>query len=450
MKDYIWHPCTQMKDHETFPPIVAERAKGIYIYDEAGKAYMDVISSWWCNLLGHGNPRINRAVERQLEKMEHVIFAGFTHRPAEELCERLAAVLPAGLEKFYFVDNGSSAVEVAMKMSFQYHHQKGKPEKQKFMALAGGYHGETLGALAAGGMDQYSQMFHPLLAETVHVKGPDCYRCPYGNQRETCQAECIEKAEKAFAEHGRQATAFLLEPVLQGAAGMRIYSPIYLKKIRKLCDRYEVNLIADEIAAGFGRTGKMFACEHAGITPDFMCLSKGLTGGYLPMAITVTTKRIYDAFYADYSEGKAFLHSTTYGGHPMACAAGVEVLKLFEEEQILERMESDYLNRALRQALEGHPNVGEIRSIGLINAIELVEEGETGRPFAPERRIGWKIAREAISRGLLLRPIGDIPYFNPPLTMTREEIDRAVEICKISIETVQRKEKAGNYKRKNQ
>ena len=436
MKDYIWHPCTQMKDHEIFPLIMADRAEGIYIYDEAGNAYMDVISSWWCNLLGHGNPRLNRAVERQLKKMEHIIFAGFTHRPAEELCERLTAVLPEGLEKFYFVDNGSSAVEVAMKMSFQYHHQNGKPEKQRFLTLDGGYHGETLGALAAGGMDRYSEMFRPLLAETVHVKGPDCWRCPYGKQRESCTAECAKIAEKAFAKYGKEAAAFLLEPILQGAAGMRIYSPKYLKKIRALCDAYDVHLIADEIAAGFGRTGKLFACEHAGISPDFMCLSKGLTGGYLPMAITVTTKRIYDGFYGDYSEGRAFLHSTTYGGHPMACAAGVEVLRIFEEEQILERMESDYLNRALRQALEGHPNVGEIRSIGLINAIELTADRQRKTPFEPRARIGWRIGREAIRRGLLLRPIGDIPYFNPPLTMTKRDIDKAVEICRASIEAV--------------
>ena len=337
--------------------------------------------------------------------MEHIIFAGFTHRPAEELCERLTAALPEGLEKFYFVDNGSSAVEVAMKMSFQYHHQNGKPEKQRFLTLDGGYHGETLGALAAGGMDRYSEMFRPLLAETVHVKGPDCWRCPYGKQRESCTAECAKIAEKAFAKYGKEAAAFLLEPILQGAAGMRIYSPKYLKKIRALCDAYDVHLIADEIAAGFGRTGKLFACEHAGISPDFMCLSKGLTGGYLPMAITVTTKRIYDGFYGDYSEGRAFLHSTTYGGHPMACAAG-------------------------------HPNVGEIRSIGLINAIELTADRQRKTPFEPRVRIGWRIGREAIRRGLLLRPIGDIPYFNPPLTMTKREIDKAVEICRASIEAV--------------
>lgn len=436
MNQYIWHPCTQMKDHEEFPLVMADKAKGVYIFDEDGKEYIDIISSWWCNLLGHNNPRINQAVKNQLEKMEHVMFAGFTHRPAEELCERLAGLLPSGLERFFFVDNGSTSVEVAMKMSFQYHHQTGSPEKQKFMTLDGGYHGETLGALSMGGMDAFSQIFKPLLLDTIHVQGPDCYRCSYGKCRDTCDAQCIEKAEKAFEEYGRETTAFLLEPMFQGAAGMRIYSSVYLKKLRKLCDQYEVNLIADEVAAGYGRTGKLFACEHSGITPDFMCLSKGLTGGYLPMAMTVTTKTIYDAFYGDYSEKKAFVHSTTYSGHPMACAAAVEVLNILEEEQTLKHTEKAYLNEELVKALAGHKHIGEIRSIGLINAFELVEDRNSKKAFKPEQRVGYRIYKEAMKRGLLLRPMGDVPYFNPPLNITREEIDKAVGICKESVEAV--------------
>lgn len=436
MKQRIWHPCTQMKDHEDFPLVMADRAEGIYIYDEEGKAYMDIISSWWCNLLGHGHPRIKEAVKQQLDRMEHVMFAGFTHRPAEELCGRLVKLLPRGLEKFFFVDNGSTAVEVAMKMSFQYHHQSGAPEKKKFMTLANGYHGETLGVLSMGGMDFYAQMYRPLLLDAIHVDGPDCYRCPYGLHRDTCQGQCIEAAEKAFQEHGHETTAFLFEPMFQGAAGMRIYSPAYIRKLRALCDAYNVNLIADEIAAGYGRTGKLFACEHAGVTPDFLCLSKGLTGGFAPMAITVTTDRIYDAFYADFNEKKAFVHSTTYSGYPVACAAALAVLDILKEDRILERMEKEYLNKCLRQALADHKNVGEIRGIGLINAMELVEDRDAKKAFAPEKRIGYQIYKEAMKRGLLLRPMGDVPYFNPPLNITRAEIDQAVEICQDSLRAV--------------
>ncbi len=436
MKDYIWHPCTQMKDHETFPLVKAERAEGIYIYDEHGKAYMDIISSWWCNLLGHGNPRIKAAVKKQLDSMEHVMFAGFTHQPAEELCERLAGLLPEGLCKFFFVDNGSTSVEVAMKMSFQYHQQTGKPEKQRFMTLANGYHGETLGVLSMGGMDFYAQMYRPLLLDAIHVPGPDCYRCAYGLHRDDCQAQCIAGAEEAFEQYGCETTAFLFEPVFQGAAGMRIYNPIYMKKLRALCDAYDVNLIADEIAAGYGRTGKLFACEHGAISPDFMCLSKGLTGGFLPMAITVTTDEIYQAFYADFNDNKAFVHSTTYSGNPMACAAAVEVLNILQEDSVLEKTEARYLNRRLQEALGNHNNVGEIRSIGLINAMELVEDPRSKRAFDSRKRVGYQVYQEAMKRGLLLRPMGDVPYFNPPLNITREEIDKAVEICAESIEAV--------------
>lgn len=435
-KNHIWHPCTQMKDHESFPLVTADRGEGVYIYDEEGKAYIDIISSWWCNLLGHRHPRINGAIERQLDKLAHVIFAGFTHQPAEELCGRLSRLLPAGLEKFFFVDNGSTAMECAMKMSFQYHQQTGQPKRQRFMTLEGGYHGETLGVLSMGGMDFFSQVYKPLLLPAIHVPGPDCYRCPYGKERSSCQAECIEGAEKAFEKYGHETAAFMLEPMVQGVAGMRIYSPVYLKKIRALCNHYGVHLIADEIAAGYGRTGRFFACEHGDISPDFMTLSKGLTGGYLPMALTITTNRIYEAFYADYREGKAFVHSTTYSGNPLACAAAVEVLKILDEEQILENTEADYLNQRLRSELGSHANVGEIRSIGLINAIELVSDRKTKEGFAPEKRIGYQIHKEAMDRGLMLRPIGDIPYFNPPLNIKKKEIDEAVKICKESIEAV--------------
>ena len=303
---HIWHPCSQMKDYEELPPIPIKSGKGLWLYDTDGKAYMDVISSWWCNLLGHCNPVINAAVKEQLDSIEHVIFANFTHEPAIKLCEELSKIVPAGLNKFNFSDNGSAAVECALKMSFQYQFQTGHPEKTRFMCLSGGYHGETVGALSVGALDLYAKIYKPMLMDTVRIEAPDCFNCKYGKNRENCACECFAAAERSFAEHGRECCAVIVEPLLQGSAGMRIYPAAYLKKLRALCDRYGVLLIADEIATGFGRTGRMFACEHAGISPDIMCLSKGLTGGYMPMAITVTTDGIYDAFYDDYSKGRAF------------------------------------------------------------------------------------------------------------------------------------------------
>ena len=287
---YIWHPCSQMKDYETLPPIVIDHGKGVYLYDKNGKRYLDVVSSWWCNLLGHCNEKISARMKQQLDKLEHVIFANFTHEPAIQLCERLVQILPKGLCKFNFSDNGSAAIECALKMAFQYQYQTGHPEKKRFMALSEGYHGETIGALSVGGLDLYAEIYKPMLMDIVRVEAPDCYRCPYGECRDTCQCECFQQAEEALSKYGQEIAAFIMEPLVQGSAGMRIYPPLYLKKLREACDRYGVLLIADEIATGFGRTGKLFACDHAGITPDILCMSKGLTGGYLPMAITVTTQ----------------------------------------------------------------------------------------------------------------------------------------------------------------
>ena len=280
---YIWHPCSQMKDYETLPPIVIDHAKGINLYDIDGNCYKDIVSSWWCNLLGHCNPRINEAMKKQLDTLEHVIFANFSHKTAITLCQKLMDVIPKGLCKFNFADNGSASIEMAMKMSFQYHQQTGSTEKKRFMALTDAYHGETIGALSVGACDLYSEIYKPILMDVVRVKGPDCFRCPYGKCRDNCGCECFEKAEETFAKYGDETCAILVEPLLQGSAGMKIYPPMYLTKLRKLCDKYHVHLIADEIATGYGRTGKMFAFDHAGVSPDIMCLSKGLTGGYMPM-----------------------------------------------------------------------------------------------------------------------------------------------------------------------
>jgi adenosylmethionine-8-amino-7-oxononanoate aminotransferase len=435
---YIWHPCSQMKDYEELKPIIIDHGKGIYLYDKDGKEYIDIVSSWWCNLFGHCNPTINEYIKNQLNNLEHVIFANFSHEPAIKLCEELSKIIPKGLTKFNFSDNGSASVECALKMSFQYQYQIGNKKKTKFMCLSEGYHGETIGALSVGSMDLYAKIYKPMLMDTIRVEAPDCYRCPYGKTRECCNAECFEYAEKSFEKYGEETCAIIVEPLLQGSAGMRIYPPVYLKKLRKLCDEYKVLLIADEIATGFGRTGKMFAFEHAGVSPDIMCISKGLTGGYMPMAITITTDKIYDAFYDDYNKGKAFMHSHTYSGNPLGCSAALAVQKVLREEAILEnaKLRADYLNKKLNNALIENPHIGEIRSIGLINAMELVKNKKTKEAYDPKLRIGYEVYKKALNKGLILRPLGNVLYFNPPLIVNEEEIDKAVSICKESIEEI--------------
>lgn len=435
---YIWHPAAQMKDYEALPPMVIARGKGVWLYDVHGKKYLDIISSWWCNLFGHCNPIINQAVKEQIDNLEHVIFANFSNEAAIRLAEALAKIVPKGLAKFHFNDNGSAAVEAALKMCFQYHLQTGHPERQKFMCLSEGYHGETIGALSVGSLDLYAQMYKPMMMENVHVEAPDCYRCPYGKDRDHCQCECFEHAEKAFEAHGKETAAIIVEPLLQGSAGMRVYPPLYLKKLRKLCDEAGVLLIADEIATGFGRTGRMFACDHAGIAPDIMTISKGLTGGYLPMSVTVTTQAIYDAFYADYSEGKAFVHSHTYAGNPLACAAALAVQHIFRTQPIFENaaVNAKWLTKRMETEILPHPNVGEVRHLGLIHAFELVADKKTKEPLPAAQRTGYEVYRHALRHGLLLRPIGDVLYFNPPLNITQAELDTAIDLAKTALNEV--------------
>lgn len=435
---YIWHPCSQMKDYEELKPIVIDHGKGAYLYDIDGNEYIDIISSWWCNLLGHTNPKINAALKKQLDTLEHVIFANLTHKPAIELCRELIKVIPKGLCKFNFSDNGSASVECALKMAFQYHYQTGHPEKQKFMCLSEGYHGETIGALSVGSMDLYAKIYKPMLMSAVHTEAPDCYRCPFGKTRDNCKCECFINAERDFAKYGKELAAVIVEPLIQGSAGMRIYPPLYLEKLRKLCDEYNVILIADEIATGFGRTGKMFAFDYTNVSPDIMTISKGLTGGYMPMAMTITTQKIYDAFYADYSEGKAFMHSHTYSGNPLGCTAALAVQKILREDDILPKANkmAVYLHNALNERLGNHQNVGEIRHLGLINAIELVQDKQTKTPFDSKKRLGYQIYKQALKHGLLLRPLGDVLYFNPPLNIDKQTLDKAIDKCAISIQEI--------------
>jgi adenosylmethionine-8-amino-7-oxononanoate aminotransferase len=433
---YIWHPCSQMKDYEDFPPIVIERGEGPYIYDMEGKAYLDAVSSWWVNLFGHSNKRINKAIKDQCDRLEHVIFANFSHKPAIELAERIVQITPAELKKVFFADNGSSAIEVALKLSYQYHRQRGAVAKTKFVAITDSYHGETLGALAVGDLDLYSRIFKKLTMKTYKALGPDCYRCFYGHRREDCCAPCFENLEKLVEKKHREICGVIIEPLIQGAAGMKIYPPVYLQKLRELCSRYHIHFIADEIAVGFGRTGKMFACEHAGVSPDIMCLSKGLTAGYLPLALTLVTEKIYQAFYADYTEMKAFMHSHSYTGNPIACAVANESLNIFRDENVLEKNlhKSRLMGLLAREKAENHRYIGEFRQLGMVGALELVEDKATKKAFDWRKRVGYNIYKIALEKGVLLRPLGNVIYFMPPYVVGEKEIELMINTAFAAID----------------
>ncbi len=429
-RKHVWHPCTQEKDHETSPPIPIERGEGSWLIASDGRRFIDAVSSWWVNLLGHNNPRLNRALAEQAGRVAHHIFAGFTHEPAVELARRLCEKAPGDLSKVFFADNGSAAVEAALKMSFQYWQQIGRPQKTRFVSITEAYHGETLGALAVSGCDLYRNIYQPILMQGFQVQGPDCFRCPYGLERESCAAECFEAMEKLVSERHAEIAGVIIEPMIQGAGGMRIYSPVYLQRLRALCDRYEVHYIADEIAVGFGRTGRFFANEHAGVAPDLLCLSKGITGGYLPLSVALTTEKIYRAFYHDYQELKAFFHSHSYTGNPLACAVAVEVMKIMDEENILESLQPkmDLLD-ASRERFESHSHVGEMRRCGMVAAIEMVKEKEGKIPYPWQERRGYAAFKLALDKGALLRPLGNTLYFMPPLTISEDELQQVIDVA---------------------
>jgi len=432
---HVWHPCTQMKDHEQLPLIPIRCGRGAWLEDYSGQRYLDAISSWWVNLFGHANERINAAVRAQLEELEQVILAGFTHEPVIALSEALSAIAPAGLTRCFYADNGSSAVEVAVKMSFHYWRNVGRTAKRRFITLSNSYHGETLGALAVGNVDLYKEIYRPLLMEVITVPSPDCFARGPGESWAEHSRRKFAHMEAALAQHAHEACAVIVEPLVQCAGGMRMYDPVYLTLLREACDRHQVHLIADEIAVGFGRTGTMFACEQAGIRPDFMCLSKGLTGGYLPLSTVMTTEAVYAAFYDEYVKLKAFLHSHSFTGNPLACAAALASLAIFRDDQVLER------NRALAarmgeraRALGDHPHVAEVRQRGMIVAIELAANKARREPYPWAERRGLTIYRHALTRGVLLRPIDNVVYFMPPYVITPEEIDLMVEVAREGIE----------------
>ncbi|KIM08692.1 MAG: adenosylmethionine-8-amino-7-oxononanoate aminotransferase [Sulfurovum sp. FS06-10] len=409
----IWHPCTQMKDHETLPLIPIKEGRGIYLIDFENNAYIDAVSSWWVNLFGHVNPHISSKIKEQLDTLEHVLLAGFTHKPAVNLAEKLVNLTPKGLEKVFFADNGSSAVEVALKMSFHYHRNLGE-HRPLFLSLSNSYHGETLGALSVGDVQLYKDTYAPLLIACIQTPVPK-------DQTKECAKEAIVELKKLLEERGSEISAFIIEPLVQGAGSMHMYHPDYITEAKSMCKSYGIHLIADEIMTGFGRTGTMFACEQANITPDFMTLSKGLTGGYLPLAVVMTTNEIYNAFYCDYNEYKAFLHSHSYTGNPLACSAALATLELFEASDVLgeNKKKSAYILEKLEK-FKTLPNVKEVRQTGMISAIEL-------QGYEAKERIGLKVYQYGLNHGVLLRPLGHIVYFMPPYIITYEEIDKMID-----------------------
>ncbi|HLQ13800.1 MAG TPA: adenosylmethionine--8-amino-7-oxononanoate transaminase [Steroidobacteraceae bacterium] len=432
---HVWHPCTQMKDHEALPPIPVRRGAGVWLEDYDGHRYLDAISSWWTNLFGHANERIGGAVAAQAASLEHVLLAGFTHEPAIAVAEQLTALAPASLSRCFFADSGSAAVEVALKMSFHYWRNCGQGGKRRFLTLSNSYHGETLGALSVGDLALYRDVYQPLLLPVITVPSPDCFLREAGASWEEHSRRSMAAMEAALERHAGELAAVIIEPLVQCAGGMRMHHPLYLQLLRAACDRHQVHLIADEIAVGFGRTGSFFACDQAGIAPDFLCLSKGLTGGFLPLSAVLSGEEVYAAFYAEYAAQRAFLHSHSYTGNPLACAAALATLEIFATEPVLERNRALAARMAARAApLAAHPNVAEVRQCGMILAIETVRDRRTREPFPWQERRALRAYRHALSRGVLLRPLGGVIYCMPPYVITPEEIDLMIDVAAECVE----------------
>ncbi len=434
----IWHPCTQMKDHETLPLIETVRGEGVWVEDSAGKRYLDIISSWWVNLFGHSHPYIAEALHRQAQTLEHVIFAGHTHEPAVTLAERLLKLAPPGFGKVFFADNGSAAVEVALKMSFHYWRNRGQT-RTRFIHLSNAYHGETLGALSVGDVALYKETYKPLLLDAIRVPGPDDYLREAGESPAEHARRRLDDMRAALEQHANEVSAIIVEPLIQCAGHMRMYDPSYLSGLRALCDEFDVHLIADEIAVGFGRTGTLFACEQAAIRPDYLCLSKGLTAGWLPLAVVLTTDAVYDAFYDEYQTLRAFLHSHSYTGNPLACAVANATLDLFEQQDTVRanRALSARMARAAAPLAE-HPHVADIRQHGMTLAIEMVRDKATREPYDWKERRGLRVYRHGLERGALLRPLGNVVYWMPPYVISEDEIDWIGQVTREGIDLATR------------
>ena len=438
-RKFLWHPFTQMREWEREDPLIITRAKGAHLYDAKGNKYLDGVSSIWLTVHGHRHPALDRALREQAAKMAHSSLLGLSHPPAIELARELIRIAPRGLTRVFYSDDGSTAMEVALKMAVQYWRQRAPRAgpKRTFLHLQLGYHGDTAGAMSIGGIELFHRRFRPLLFPTIAAEPPYCYRCPLKLTYPACKLACVDPIERILKRRHRDLAGLVVEPLVQAAAGMITAPPGYLARLRRLCTKYHVLLIADEVATGFGRTGRMFACEHDGVAPDLMAVSKGLTGGYLPLAATLATERIYRAFLGRYDEWKTFFHGHSYTGNPLGCAVALANLAVFRRERTLARLQPKIraLARLLRP-LGGQAHVGDIRQRGFMVGIELVQDRHAKAPYPLERRMGHRVAMEARRRGLVLRPLGNVVVLMPPLTVTLRELTAMVAIVREAIGTV--------------
>lgn len=436
----LWHPFTQMRDWQHEPePLIIEEARGCYLRDMRGRWYLDGVSSLWVNIHGHRRAELDDAIRAQLDRVAHSTLLGLGNVPSITLGERLIKIMsrsfgPDTLTRVFYSDNGSTAVEVALKMAFQYWAHKGAHGRKTFMCLDNAYHGDTLGAVSVGGIDIFHAAFGPLLFKTHRAPSPSCYGCAISAGCTPEALNCLARAEEILSAHSDEIAAVIIEPMVQAAGGMLVSRPGYLKGLRELCTRYSVLLIADEIATGFGRTGRMFSCEHEGVAPDILCLSKGITGGYMPLAATLATEEVYSAFLGEFSELKTFFHGHSYTGNPLGCACANAAMDIFESDRVIENMQPKVaLLRAWLDGISAHPHVGDARGVGLMAGVELVRDKH--EPYAWERRMGWQVAHLARDRGVLIRPLGNVIVILPPLCITDAELARMLKVLGEAINT---------------
>ncbi len=431
---HVWHPFTQMKEWEEAVPVIISEGRGSFLRDIYGRWYLDGVSSLWVNVHGHGKKEIDDAIRSQLERISHSTLLGLGSESSIELAEKLISIVPSGLTRVFYSDNGSTSVEVALKMAYQYWIHSGVKGREKFLCLNNAYHGDTLGAVSAGGIDIFHEAFRPLLFDTFKAPSPYCYRCELGLESPGCGLACLERLEEILKGHAPEIAAVIIEPMVQGAGGMIVFPSGYLKGVRELTEKYGVLLIADEVAVGFGRTGRMFACEHEDVVPDFLCLSKGITGGYLPLAATITTEDVYSAFLGEYREFKTFFHGHSYSGNPLACAAAIASIGLFEKEKTVVgvRQKEDILLPWL-ETVRGLEHVGDTRGLGLMAGVELVRDSEKRAPYPFEDKMGFKVCLKARGKGLLIRPLGDVIVIMPPLSISEEHLAGMLDIIRDSI-----------------
>ena len=438
-KHYLWHPFTQQQDWETDPQLVIERAEGSYLIDIDGNRYLDGVSSLWVNIHGHNRREINQAIVAQLERVAHTTMLGLTHPSAIELGKRLIEIAPGKLKRVFYSDTGAAAMEIALKIAFQYWQQceSPQPHKTKFFSLSNAYHGDTVGAMSVGGIPLYQQVYDKLLFSRIQAPVTNCYHSHPDKSCPLCHFACLEEVERVIAEHADELAAVVMEPLVQGAAGILVYPAGYTRAVWEMAKRHQVLFIVDEVATGFGKTGRMFACEHEGIEPDLMALGKGITGGYLPLAATLATEEIYQAFLGPIEQRRTFYHGHTYTGNPLACAAALANLDLFEQDQTLERLQPKIA--LLAQQLEcfrALPLVGDIRQCGFMVGIELVRDKQTCAPFPAKEKIGVRVIKEARQRGVVLRPLSDVVVIMPPLSITEEELQILLDVTYDSINKI--------------